>query len=177
MTIGIDISQLAYPNTGVANYLSSLVSEMVKTDNNNKYILFFASLRGKLNQDFESSVLKNRNVTIRKFPIPQSALVYLWNKVHRLPIENFIGEIDLFVTSDWTEPPSRAKKVTIIYDTVVYDFTDETDENIIQVQKMKHKWMRKESDAFLCISKSTSEDAHRILGIPKTKLHVVYPGL
>ena len=177
MIIGIDISQLAYPNTGVANYLSNLVKGMVKQDSSNKYVLFFSSLRGKLDTGFEAEVTKNKNGTIKKFPIPQSALVYMWNKAHKFPIENFIGNIDVFITSDWTEPPSRAKKATILYDTVVYNFPEETDENITKVQKMKHKWMKKESSAFLCISKSTATDAHKLLGIPKDKLHVIYPGI
>lgn len=41
MVIGIDISQLAYPETGVANYLEKLVEELVKLDTKNEYILFF----------------------------------------------------------------------------------------------------------------------------------------
>lgn len=177
MTIGIDISQLAYPNTGVANYLSNLVKGMISIDHANKYVLFFSSLRGKLDVKFEAEVTKNKNVSIKKFPIPQSALVYIWNKTHKFPIENFIGDIDVFVTSDWTEPPSRAKKATILYDTVVYNYPEETDENIAKVQKMKHKWMKKESAVFFCISKSTAEDAHKILGIPKDKIYTIYPGI
>ena len=45
MKIGIDVSQLAYPNTGVANYLQNLVQNLIEIDKNNEYILFFSSMR------------------------------------------------------------------------------------------------------------------------------------
>lgn len=176
MTIGIDISQLAYPNTGVANYLTKLLIEMLKHDSENKYILFFSSLRGKLDKKLEEQFLENRNVKIKKFRLPQSSLVLLWNKLHKAPIENFIGSVDMFITSDWTEPPSKSKKATILYDLIIYTHPEETDNQIVQVQKMKHSWMKKESDLVFCISDATARDAEKILGIDKKKLHVVYPG-
>ena len=48
MKIGIDISQLAYPETGVANYLTSLVQKLIEIDRENQYVLFFSSLRKEL---------------------------------------------------------------------------------------------------------------------------------
>src|ERR1035437_2274701 len=120
MVIGIDISQLAYPGTGVANYLGSLVQSMVDLDKENEYVLFFSSLR----KNFQFSIFNfqsNPNVTIKTFRIPPTVLDILWNKLHILPIESLIGDVDIFITSDWTEPPAKkAKKVTILYDLMVY---------------------------------------------------------
>ena len=61
MRIGIDISQIAYEGTGVANYLSNLVRELVKS-NNQEYILFFSSLRRTLPLEFEDE-MKRSNVS------------------------------------------------------------------------------------------------------------------
>ena len=47
MRIGIDISQLAYPQTGVANYLKKLVENLLKIDRENDYVFFGSSLRRK----------------------------------------------------------------------------------------------------------------------------------
>jgi hypothetical protein len=171
MTIGIDISQLAYPRTGVANYLNNLVQNLIK-DQRNEYILFFSSFRGNLSSSFESS-----NVKIKKFKMPPMFLDLIWNKLHILPIEKFIGPIDLFITSDWTEPPSKAKKATILYDLVVYKYPQETDKKIINTQKKKLSWVKKETERIFCISDGTAKDAREILGIPENKLTVVYPGL
>jgi hypothetical protein len=176
MVIGIDISQLAYPGTGVANYLGSLVQHLIEIDKENEYILFFSSLRGKLKT--ENLKLKNNpRVKIKTFKIPPTILDLLWNKLHILPIESLIGDVDIFITSDWTEPPTKkAKKVTILYDLIVYKYPKETAEKIVEVQKRKLQWVKKESSKILCISESTAKDAEDILGVDKSKLSVVYPG-
>lgn len=176
MKIGIDVSQMAYPNTGVANYLGSLVQNLVEIDTKNEYVLFFSSLRGELSEDIANK-LKDSRVTVKKFKLPPSLLDVLWNRLHILPIERFVGDVDIFITSDWTEPPvKKAKKATILYDLIVYKHPEETDKKIVKTQKRKLKWVQKESDIIFCISKATKKDAEQILNIPKEKLEVIYPG-
>ncbi len=176
MKIGIDVSQLAYKNTGVANYLESLVQSIVDLDKKNDYILFFSSLRKDLR--FKIKDLRTySNVKIKQFKIPPSVLNILWNKLHIFPIENLIGDVDVFITSDWTEPPvKRAKKATILYDLIVYKYPNETDRKIVDVQKRKLQWVKKESDMVFCISEATKKDAEEILNISENKLKVIYPG-
>jgi hypothetical protein len=174
MKIGIDISQLAYERTGVANYLKNLLTKLFEQDTKNEYILFYSSLRMPLN---DISFAQAKNVSIKQFKLPPKALDVLWNKLHVMPIENFIGNVDLFVTSDWTEPPTKhAKKATILYDLIIYKYPEETDKTIIATQKRKLQWVKKESDAIFCISEATKKDAMNILGIEESRLHVTYPG-
>ncbi|MEK7451055.1 MAG: glycosyltransferase [Patescibacteria group bacterium] len=176
MRIGIDISQLAYENTGVANYLTNLIKYLLATDKKNQYILFYSSLRKKFPHFAEASRGK-QNFKIKTFKFPPMLLDLLWNKLHIAPIEWFIGDIDIFITSDWTEPPTKkAKKATILYDLIVYKYPKETDNKIIDTQKRKLKWVKKESDMVFCISEATRQDAIEILDIDKRKLHVLYPG-
>jgi glycosyltransferase involved in cell wall biosynthesis len=177
MRIGIDISQLAYPNTGVANYLEGLLLELLNSDRENEYILFYSSLRARIqNSKFKSQNYSSK-VKIKKFRIPPILLDLLWNKLHIMPIEKLIGDVDLFITSDWTEPPVKmAKKATIIYDLIIYKHPEETDKKIIQTQKRKLKWVKKESDIVFCISESTKNDAIEVLGLDKNKVKVIYPG-
>jgi hypothetical protein len=167
MRIGIDISQMAYPGTGVANYLKNLVENLLKLDKKNKYVLFFSSLRKK------PPPLPN----MRVFRLPPTLLEFIWNRLHICPLEWFVGEVDVFITSDWTEPPaSKAKKVTILYDLIVYKHPQETAKKIVAVQKRKLKWVKKESAQIICISQSTKKDAQEILGIKEERLAVAYPG-
>ncbi len=176
MKIGIDISQLAYPNTGVANYLENLIDSLLKVDSKNEYVLFYSSMRKNL-QFTIFNFQSNPNVSIKKFKLPPTLLNLLWNKLHILPIERIIGPVDLFITSDWTEPPAKAKKATIIYDMIVYKNPEETAKSIVETQKRKLKWVKKESDIIFAISKSTKKDIEEILGIDSSKIKVIYPGL
>lgn len=177
MKIGIDISQLAHENTGVANYLKSLVQNLIYLDKKNEYILFYSSLR----KNFQYSIFNfqsNPNVTIKQFRIPPTLLNILWNKLHMFPIENFIGNVDVFISSDWTEPPTkRAKKATILYDLIVYKHPKETAASIVKTQKRKLEWVKKESSKILCISEATKKDAVQILGVPENRLSVINAGI
>jgi hypothetical protein len=178
MKIGIDISQLAYKDTGVANYLEHLVEQLLKLDQTNEYVLFFSSMRGKFPISNFKFPLSNKNVTLKLFRFPPSFLDLLWNRLHIFPIENFIGDVDIFISSDWTQPPVKNEKsVTILYDLIVYKFPDEMDRGIIETQKRKLHWVKKECDLLLCISEATKKDAMEILKIDPTKLRVVYPGM
>ncbi len=177
MKIGIDISQLAYANTGVANYLENLLDSLLDLDSENEYILFFSSLRRRI-KNHELRIKGRKNVTIKEFKFPPTILDLLWNKMHVMPIENFIGDVDVFISSDWTEPPTKkAKKATILYDLIVYKSPEETAAKIIETQKRKLYWTKKECDVILCISESTKRDAVEILGIDEKRLKVAYPGL
>ncbi len=173
--IGIDVSQLTYQNTGVANYLGNLIEEMIKNKEHD-YILFFSSLRRSIPprlQEFS----KSSNVTVVRKKLPPSVLHILWNVMHIMPIEKFLGSIDMFISSDWSEPPTRkAKKATILYDLIVYKYPEETAKKIVFVQTKKLSWVQKESDIVFCISESTKNDAKSILGISEAKLKVVLPG-
>ncbi len=172
MKIGIDISQIAYKNTGVANYLEHFIDNLLKIDSKNKYVLFYSSLRKPLKHNWST------NLKIKKYRFPPLLLDIFWNRLHIFPIEKFIGDVDVFISSDWTEPPAiKAKKATILYDLIVYKYPEETDSKIIATQKRKLKWVKKECDSIFCISESTKRDAMEILGIEEKRLKVIYPGI
>ena len=190
MKIGIDVSQTAFSKTGVANFTLNLVNNLLKEDKKNEYILFFSSLR----QEFPASNFKipnNAKVVVKRFRIPPTVLDLLWNKLHILPIEKLIGDVDVFISSDWVEPPvKKAKKLTILYDLIVFKYPEETHNktevnplkliispNIVKSQKRKLAWVKKEVEKIICISEATKKDAEDLLGIDRKKLVVVYPGL
>lgn len=177
MRVGIDISQLVYTGTGVAEYLGRIVENLLNEDDKNEYVLFFSSLRGKLNYSFINGLTSSR-VEVRRFLIPPMFLDFIWNKLHIIPIEWFIGDVDVFISSDWTQPPvKRAKGVTILYDLIIYKYPGQTAKKIIETQKRRLKWVEKECEKVICISESTKKDAIEILGIEEYRLSVVYPGI
>lgn len=190
MRFGIDISQTAHRG-GVPNYLYNLVYQLLKQDAKNEYILFFSSLRGNIPSHIQSLTKEFPNVTIKQFKLPPSLLHVLWNIFHIAPIEWFIGKVDVFLSSDWVEPPTLfAKKITILYDLVVYKYPEEANNktsfslksllltpNIVSTQKRKHYWMKKEVEKILCISEATKKDVMELLGIPESKLKVIFAGV
>ena len=179
MKIGIDVSQVAYGETGVANYLQNWVENLVAIDKKNEYILFFSSLRKTVPTFLKKlAAKKGTNVTIKIHHMPSTMLDVFWNRIHIMSIEDLIGPVDIFISSDWTQPPTkRAKKATILYDLVIYRYPEETDIKIVHTQRRRLKWVKKECDIIFCISESTKQDAIDILGIEENRLKVIYPGI
>ena len=150
---------------------------MVNSDRKNEYILFYSSLRKNFQFSIFNFQSNPKNLTIKTFKIPPTLLNLIWNKAHVFPIEYLIGSVDLFITSDWVEPPTlKAKKATIIYDMIAYKHPEETAQKIVDTQKRKLFWVKNETSVIFCISESTKNDVHKILGINENKIYVIYPG-
>jgi len=174
MKIGIDISQIVY-GTGVSNYTRNLVSTLVAMDKNNQYVLFGGSLRQKgILRNFTNEFQGKKNVNIRLSPISPRVADLLWNRIHKIPIDIFIGGTDVFHASDWTQPPTRAAKVTTIHDLVPLKFPETLQKEIITAHLNRLKWVKKECDLIIAVSKSTKKDIVELLEIPPDKIKVIY---
>lgn len=175
MKIGIDISQTAYKGTGVARYVKKLVEALLKLDKENQYILFFSSMRGKLPDELCN--LEFDNLEIKKFVVPSTLLSFLWNDLHILPIELFVGDVDVFISSDWTQPPvRRAKMMTVVHDLSPWKVKKEMDKKIVRTHKKRMKWVRSECEKIIADSISTKKDLVDVLNFDERKIKVVYPG-
>lgn len=179
MRIGIDISQIVHEGTGVATYVRSLVREIVSHDKANTYVLFGASLRKRrvFDEFYESLGVDPNQVTLKTIAIPPTLLDFLWNVLHVVPVEYFIGDIDIFWSSDWTQPPlARALGITTVHDVSIFRYPQSFSKKIISVQKRRLARAAAECIAFLCDSEATRSDVIELLHIDPAKTSVVYPG-
>ena len=192
MRIGIDISQIAFEHTGVAVYVRNIVTALIRRYPDNDYILFAASLRKRhVFAGFIRSLgaVKAR-VRLVSVPIPPTLLEMLWNRLRILPVTVFTGPLDVFWSSDWTQPPlGSTPVVTTIHDLSILRFPIESRDtvsvevssggiaaNIVAVQKRRLKLAARHCSAFFCDSLATKNDAERLLGLDPKRLNVVYPG-
>jgi len=177
MKIGIDVTQVIY-GTGVSMYTKNLCQNLLKIDGENEYILFGASLRNyhKL-KEFINTIASYPNVKFKIVPIPNSIIQILFNKIRILPIEKFIGNVDIFHSSDWTQPKIKSqttKKVTTVHDMVPFLFESSVHPKIVSTHKRRLELVKKEIDLILADSKTTKVDLVKFLQIPEEKIKVVY---
>ena len=177
MKIGIDISQLVY-GTGVSNYTSQLIRHLLKIDRTNQYILFGSSLRSKkkLNQ-FVESLSEFTNVHAKIFFLPPLVLEFLLGRFRLFPIEKFIGEVDIFHSSDWTQPKVKSaatKKVTTVHDMIAYLFPTSVHPKIVATQKRRLEHVKKEIDVVIADSQTTKDDLVKFLQVDEAKIKVIY---
>lgn len=179
MRIGIDISQIVYEGTGVAKYVRSMVKALLSADSRNVYVLFGSSLRQRQQYSnfYKSLCVNHRNVQLVVIPLPPTLLEFLWNRLHMIPIEWFVGDVDIFWSSDWTQPPLRkAAGITTVHDLSFIKYPESFNETIREVQKRRLYWVQKICKIVLCDSEATRQDVGKYTGINLAKLKVVYPG-
>lgn len=174
MIIGIDISSIPY-GTGVSDYTLNLVRSLLKIDKVNTYKLFFSSLRQPLPREI-AALTARPNFKVYHFRLPPSLLQILWNRLHRFPIELFIGKCDVFHTWEWTQPPTKtAKTVTTVHDFVPFLFPETQHPKTITAFTGKFRWAVGECSRFICVSQNTRSDMLRLFPqIPAAKTSVIY---
>jgi len=179
MKIGIDISQIVHEGSGVAGYVRNLVKAILMLDKTNEYVLFGASLRklDSIREYFQLVAGINPRVRLVAVPIPPTIMEFLWNTLHVMPVERLIGAVDVFWSSDWTQPPLiRAKGVTTIHDVSFLRYPETFTRTIADVHKRRLARVKQECSTIFCDSDATKNDVMDVLGIPANTLHTVYPG-
>ena len=163
LKVGMDISQLAHRG-GVAIYTKNLAEQLSKMDEL-EMEFFYSSLR----QPYHGTL---RNV--KKYKLPPTLFEMLFNRWRNVGIEKFIGPIDIFHSSDWIQPPSKAKKVTTYHDLVPLLHPEWSHPKIVSVHKRRLKIVEKEIDMVIAVSKATKNDLMKISKIPEEKIIVIY---
>lgn len=164
--VGFDISQLAHRG-GVATYTRNL-AERLSAITDLEIVCFYSSLR----RPYRGS-LKN----VKKFKLPPTFFEVLFNRLHNVPIERFIGSVDVFHSSDWVQPPSRARKVTTYHDVVPLKFPQWSHPKIVAVHKRRLALVEKEIDLVIAVSETTKKDLLEVSKIPEEKIIVIYEGV
>lgn len=163
--VGMDISQLAHTG-GVVTYthnLSQYLSRLPELD----MVFFYSSLRKKYKGN-----LKN----VKNYRLPPSIFEVLFNRLRNIPIEKFIGPVDIFHSSDWAQPPSKAIKITTYHDVVPIKYPEWSHPSIVNVHKKRLELVCKEVDHIIAVSETTKKDLIEVSGIPSEKITVVYEG-
>lgn len=166
MKIGFDISQITYDG-GVATYTKQL-SRRLDNIKELEMVYFYTSLRRKYNGG-----LKN----VKEYKIPPTLAEILFNRVRIFPIDLLIGEIDIFHSSDWIQPLTKAKKVTTYHDLIPIKFPKWSHPKIVDVHKRRLKLVEKEIDYVIAVSEATKRDLLEVSNIPEEKIVVIYEGV
>ncbi|HEX6977277.1 MAG TPA: glycosyltransferase family 1 protein [Patescibacteria group bacterium] len=171
MKVGIDISQIVY-GTGVSSYTKELVRKILEIDREDRFILWGGSLRHKeIIRQYAFSLKGNFELKIS--PLSPNMADFMWNRMHKINVERFVGKVDVFHSSDWTQPPTRAFKVTTVHDLAPLKFPKLTHPRIVAVHKRRLYWVVNEVDRIIVPSISTKEDLIKVGG--KEERIVVIP--
>lgn len=165
LRVGMDISQLAHQG-GVATYTKNL-AEQLSVLPGLEMVYFYSSLR---------KPYKGQIKNVKSYRLPPTLFEMLFNKWRNVNIEKFIGPVDIFHSSDWIQPPTKAKKVTTYHDLVPLKYPQWSHPKIVAVHKRRLQLVEKEIDMVIAVSESTKKDLLEISRIPESKIKVIYEG-
>ena len=161
--VGMDISQLAHLG-GVATYTNNISISLEKISDLDM-AFFYSSFR---------KPYKGKLKNVKKYKLPPTLFELFFNRVRNISIEKFLGPLDVFHSSDWTQPKSKAKKVTTYHDVVPLKYPQWSDPQIIKVHKRRLQLVEMEIDMVIAVSESTKKDLLQISKIPEEKIKVIY---
>jgi glycosyltransferase involved in cell wall biosynthesis len=174
MRIGIDISQAVYEGTGSGRYVIELLRNLLAQDTKNRYVLFGSAMRRKNDlQELVQTFQGNGRFEYKLFPFPPRFYEVLWNKLRSVRIEQFIGDVDIFHSSDWTQPPSKSKRITTVHDLIPFLFPEHVHPRIRKAHERRWKWIKSEIDHIIVDAEHTKNDIVKLFSIPPEKISVI----
>jgi len=178
MNIALDISQIVYEGTGVARFTYHLVRSILAQDTGHTWTFFFSSLKRELNEDIAQEIRGSKHNLIRWY-IPPRLLSALWNEPIWRDHAPIPGKFDLFISSDWTQPPTKIAKIraSVVHDVIFRKLPTTVDPLIISTQAKRLSHVVKECQIIWCDSKSTALDLEEFYSDTKGKVLVNYPGI
>ena len=166
MKIGFDISQIIHPG-GVSNYTKNLAIELQKIPDLNM-VFFFSAFRKSYRGE-----IKN----VKKFRLPPTLFEVMFNRIRTVGIEKFIGPVDVYHSSDWVQPPTKAKNVTTYHDVVPLLHPKWSHPKIVSVNKIRLKLVEQEVDKVIAVSESTKNDLLKVSKLKPSQIEVIYEGV
>ncbi len=176
MRIAIDVRPTVGHFAGIGKYTYNLVKEIAKLDRENEYLLYSFFLK-PFSSDIEELAKSQPNFSLKASRIPGRLMRFFWDYL-KIPIEPFLGEVDVFHITNYLIPYiRRAKLLVTIYDITPVLSPEYHNRYTRTYVKEKILFAAKKADRIIAISQHTKRDLIQTLGVPEDLIAVIYGGV
>lgn len=170
-TIGIDYTPAYEQGGGIGRYVRELVSALARQDTETAYRLFVAGAPHS-----ELPPPPARNFLWKPIPLTPTWLARIWHRAFLpIPVETFIGRVDLYHATDFVLPPTLPRTRTLL---TVHDLS------FVRVPEAASAGLRayldrvvplsvRKADHVLADSQTTKDDLIALYGIASDKISVL----
>lgn len=173
--IGIDYTPAYEQGGGIGRYVRELTSALAQIDTANQYQLFVS---GAKLQDLPPTL--SQNFTWKPSPITPKWFARIWHRAHiPLPVEVFIGDVDLYHATDFVLPPTHSKTKTLltVHDLSFVRVPDTATPSLRAYLNAVVPQSVKRADHILADSQATKDDLIDLYQTPSEKITVLLSGV
>ncbi len=175
MRIGIDFTSAVRERAGIGRYARELIRALARCDHANAYALFVP-------RDARAELLRYdwpSNFSIRRAPLTERYLAALWHRARApLPVEAFIGKVDVFYSPDFLLPPTRARrKIVTVHDLSYVRVPECFPAPLLNYLNRAVPPSVARADLVLADAASTQRDLAEVYGVSLDKIKVLYSGV
>ena len=176
LRIGLDVSQMVYRGHGVGRYSGELARALLTISSPHQFVFYAGSLQ---NKGFLRLRSRNKPWSRAKWVLPliPPRIARLLFNYTSLPVNIFTGRLDIFHTSDWTEPVTSCPSVSTVHDLVFRKFPETVDRLVYKTQLKRMQRVIKYSTHIIADSQSTKNDLMKEYRLKDSRITVVYPGI
>jgi glycosyltransferase involved in cell wall biosynthesis len=174
----VDVTPLALPRTGIGNYVLGMLRGLTEAGPEHKIVAFSAiAPPGKRRIE---QVLDGVSVERRLVLVPPKSHYWrtAWSRLGRGPVEWLAGPLDVFHFSDWMYPPQRrGVRATTIHDLLPLRHPDWVHPQTYRMHARKYNHAAQTCDLIFVNSEFTAGEVVELLGFPRDRIWVAYPGI
>ncbi len=175
MHIGIDFTCAARERAGIGRYARELIRAQSRLDRVNQYRLFVP-------RDAHDDLLAfdwPPNFSIVRAPFTERMLAALWHRARvPLPVESFIGRVDVFYSPDFLLPPTWARrKLVTVHDLSYVRLPECFPVALKRYLDRAVPHSVEHADLILADAESTKRDLVSIYQVPPERVDVLYSGV
>jgi glycosyltransferase involved in cell wall biosynthesis len=173
-TIGLDYTPAYEQGGGIGRYVRELVAALAKQDSDILYHLFVAGASSQPIVSFGSNfVWKPTRLSPRWF-------ARLWHRAHiPIPVEAFVGGIDLYHATDFVLPPTllRTKTLLTVHDLSYVRVPEAASPNLKAYLDRVVPASVAKADFVVADSQATKDDLVDLYGVSESKVDVLLSGV
>ncbi len=177
MRIAYDVTPLSHPRTGVGNYILGTLKGMLAAALGEHDFVAFGpvSIRGRR---LLADTLAGLPVERRLLTVPFAhATRRAWGALGHPVAEQVLGGLDVLHFSDWMTPPQRGGvRATMIHDLGPLRFPERLHPRTVSMHAGTAR-AAASCDVVFTNSEFTAADIVELLGLPRERVRVAYPGV
>ncbi|MEK7671840.1 MAG: glycosyltransferase family 1 protein [Bacteroidota bacterium] len=172
MRIAFDVSYIQKNRAGIGRHALQLIKALLQVDRHNEYVLHGWSLG--LDGDLISR-LQTHNSHLSTARIPGDVKRLYWNRLRTPSIETFVGNVQIFHSTDPFLPPTKkAKAISTVHDLAYKRLPEMFEPRVPSWDKYVERSTRL-ADAIIVPSQLTKSDLIEMFQVSAERVHIVQP--